>query len=244
MGIYDQLIKDGFYLGSSLEIFTSKEIENIRECIIKDIDDNFAKKENNNWKYFLCCDWPDGDFSKNKSLNFDEIPKKLNQVQAESAVITQSWYWKDYVDLLDKPIPHDVMYNKLNSYIAKIYNINKETFSGYPSITYYSKNDFIAVHDDGKNLNRVCGMLIYFNSEDDYKKEYGGKLLLQPASKTKILGQWDYEELPIQVDPVSPNMVLFDFTKHNILHAVEKCYTSFYRTALICFFTLHKSSEI
>lgn len=242
MGIYEQLMKTGYYLGSSLEIFTPYELENIRNYIKKDIDYNFQNKTKNDWKYFLCCEWPDKDSSKNKTLNFHEIPNKIKQIKEESAIITQSWYFKQYLDLSNKPIESHILVDKINSYMSKIYKINN--LSGYPSVTYYDKNDFIEPHMDGKSANRVCGMLIYLNSPDEYKKEYGGRLFLQPADKMKEPVRWDLDYLSVQVDPVSPNMVLLDFTKHNILHAVEKCYQNFYRTTLLTFFNLQNSSGI
>lgn len=238
-------MEDGYYLGSSFEIFTPDEIENIRNYIIQDIDYNFQNnKENNDWKYFLCCAWPDKDPSKNKILNVHEIPDKLKQIKEESAEITQSWYFKQYIDLPKKPIEPDILYDKLDSFIASIYNIPKKTVTGFPNVTYYDKNDFIEIHEDGRNPNRICGMLIYLNSAEHYKKEYGGRLFLRPASQPKEPVIWNSDYLTVAVDPISPNMVIFDFTKNNILHAVEKCHHSFYRTAIITFFTLQNISCI
>jgi len=244
MTIYENLLEYGYYNGSSLEIFTPDEIRKLQDYIIRNIQRSFVNEKKNDWYYFLSCDWPDKDPSKNKTLKYSEIPEQLQKIKDESATVTQSWYYKPYLDLSDKPLEFDVIYKKMNSYIAKIYNLDEKNVSGYPNITYYDKNDFIDVHEDGKNINRICGLLLYLTPEENYKKEYGGKLYLRPADLPIHPIEYTLEHLPIHVDPISPNMVILDFTKHNILHAVEKCYKNFYRTALLTFFVYEQSFVI
>ncbi len=244
MNVYEQLMKTGYYLGSSREIFNPLEITKLSCGIHSDIDYNFQNDVANDWDYTICCHWPDRDISKNKDIHAHEVPNKLKQIKEEGAEITQSWYYKRYCNLKDVPINPEIVYSKLNSYVAKIYNLDVSNVAGFPKVTYYTKGDFIAVHKDGRNQNRICGILVYLNSPDAYQEDYGGRLLLQPANEYQDVGEWDFDLLPTKVDPISNNMVVIDFTKHNILHAVEKCYTNFYRTAILVFFHLQKPSGL
>lgn len=238
MEVYNDLINNGYYLGNSKEIFTSSEIKKLQLNIESDIDYNFNSGIANDWSYTLCCDWPDKDQSKNKDISASEIPNKLKQIKEERAVITQSWYYKPYCNFKNLSISTEIIYSKLNTYVSKIYNINVNNITTYPNVTYYTKNDFIAVHQDGRAPNRICGILIYLNSPNSYQEDYGGRLLLQPADQYKEATEWDFHLLPIKVNPISYNMVVIDFTKHNIMHAVERCTTNFYRTALLAFCNL------
>lgn len=240
MDTYTQLITQGYFLGNTNDIFLQSEISEIRSCVQKDIEYNFQKQhaQDNNWQYFITCDWPIPDSSKNAAIRYSELKNKLKQIEEHKAKINQSWYYKDYSQLSELPFSSDVLYSKLNNYIAKIYNVDEKLVKGITNITYYSKNDFISVHKDGQNKNRICGLLIYLESTDNYKKEYGGRLFLQPANQHAHVHADDYQSLPVIVDPVSPNMIILDFSKNNIYHAVEKCYENFYRTSLLTFFTL------
>lgn len=243
---YEYLMKTGYYVANVMEVFSTSQISKIRRCVKEDIEYNFKqrKPEHNNWQYFITCNWPDKDPNKNGSVRYSQIQNKLKQIEDEGAEINQSWFHKNYFELAEVPIPPDLVYPRLDNYIAKIYNTNEKLVTGFPSVTYYTKNDFIAVHQDGRNKNRICGLLIYLESPESYKKEYGGRLLLQSADQEVAVGEKDYDLLPVAIDPVSPNMVILDFTKHNIFHAVEKCYENFYRTALLTFFTLDQQSGL
>lgn len=246
MEIYNQLITNGYYIGKSTEIFSPFELAKIRKSIQSDIKISFTENNNNDWLYFLTCAWKN-DLNKddhlNKPVSFEKIQEKLDYIKQNDGFIQQSWFFKSYTALKDVPLFNDVVEHKLKNYVSKIYNIKYDDVEGSPMVTYYRKNDFISVHRDGKNERRICGMLIYFATENDYKKEYGGRLLLSPADEqTPLMKPEDYHLLDIGIEPTAPNMVVLDFTKHNIYHAVEKCTKDFFRTAFIIFFTLRKSS--
>ncbi len=245
MEIYNQLITNGYYIGKSTEIFSPFELAKIRNAIQSDIKTSFAENNNNDWMYFLTCAWKteaNKDDQLNKPITFEKIQEKLDSVKKNDAFIQQSWFFKSYPDLKYLPLLKSVVENKLKNYVAKIYNINYDDIEGGPMVTYYRKNDFISVHRDGKNEGRICGILVYFATQNNYKKEYGGRLLLSPAKEQTHMEPEDYDLLNIRIEPTAPNMVILDFTKNNIFHAVEKCYEDFYRTAFIVFFSLTKPS--
>lgn len=245
MKVYTDLMSTGYYLGKSTEIFTTDELSSLYQSVKLDIQESFVDKKNNDWMYFITCVWPDNDENKNKSTPYDKLEEKLKLVAKEARYVQQSWFFKFYSAVKNRIITNHVIENKLKDYISKIYNVGNGTLEVNTSITYYRKNDFISVHRDGRNTNRICGLLIYLTPEEEYKPEYGGKLLLRPVTEKNInCSEEDYHLLNIQVEPIKHNMVILDFTKHNIYHAVEKCHEDFNRTAILSFVTLKYPSAL
>ena len=243
MNVYDQLITNGYYVGKSTEILSPFELSELRHGVEHDIKISFTEEKNNDWMYFLTCAWSDNkDDYKNKPIPYENIQEKLNLIAQEDVYIQQSWFYKAYTSLKKIPLPKNALNVKLTKYISKIYNLDFDNIDGTPTVTYYRKNDFISVHRDGKNEDRICGMLIYLGSPIQYKQEFGGRLLLRSSQEQTHINPEDYHIMDIKVEPVAPNMVILDFSKHDIFHAVEKCTENFYRTALITFFSLKNSS--
>lgn len=244
MNVYADLLSKGYYLSKSTEIFTSSELSSLYQCVKEDIKDSFIDKKNNDWMYFITCVWPDNDENKNKSIPFNKIEEKLELVAKEATYVQQSWFFKFYTAIKNVPLTNKYFEKKVTDYVSKLYNTGNGIVEGSTTVTYYRKNDFISVHQDGRNHNRICGMLIYLTPEEEYKSEYGGKLLLQPATDNTHCDPEDYHRMKIQVEPTSPNMVILDFSKNNIYHAVEKCTEDFNRTAILTFFTLRYPSAL
>lgn len=101
-----------------------------------------------------------------------------------------------------------------------------------PHFALYEDGHFIQEHNDGKNIGRVCGLIIYLSDEDDYKNEGGGELVVHTNSK-KI-----YE-----ISPVFGTFTLLDFTKNNIRHSVNEVKNGFKRYSFIYFF-YEKQKEV
>ena len=88
----------------------------------------------------------------------------------------------------------------------------------------YNDDCFLINHRDGDGGytgDRKCAILIYLST--DYENGKGGEMVL---SKDKNNEEW--------IEPIYGNVAIFDFTKHNIWHRVEKingynryCYINF-----------------
>lgn len=119
----------------------------------------------------------------------------------ESDDITQCWY-----------ISHRIEDNERHIISKGIYNICKY-FYDLPEIgsldnselqlSYYDKGCLFRQHSDGITVN-LCSIIIYLNK--DYKKEYGGLLLLNGE----------------EIIPEFGNIGFMDLSKHNINHGVTK----------------------
>lgn len=107
--------------------------------------------------------------------------------------------------------------------ISKKYiDFRPESFRFSSAFSLYENDDFIRAHRDGANPGRVCAVLIYLSDEKDYN-DGGGSLILEDNGI--------YEK----VTPVRGNYVLLDFTKHNLVHSVEKVKNNFKRFCFISF---------
>jgi len=101
-------------------------------------------------------------------------------------------------------------YDKSN----EVSNLLKSVFSKYydntdiqilDSITLYNEGCFIVPHIDGKDLNRIAGILIYLNK--DYNEQNGGNLILKNE---------------IKIIPEYGRVVIIDYTQNSVEHEVTK----------------------
>ena len=113
--------------------------------------------------------------------------------------------------------------NIVNQLLFKIYpELNASNIVHLDTVTYYENGDYINLHHDGKNVGRLCAVLLYLNSSESYK-DGGGKLILNDENR--------YEEIL----PIDGNLVILDFKNHNIRHAVEPVKNNFERYCYLSF---------
>ena len=166
-----------------------------------DIDSN-SQKGHDNKEHIPINLKVKGDYN---SLN--NFYKKIEQI---SYNISQSWFFfNDYTNNKNlnpilKNIYQKTILNLYSDNIKNIHNYSDEIISKETTLTLYKKGNFIEPHEDGYVKGRLCVFLIYLN--DDYKDGYGGELVVNKSTTIK---------------PEFGNIVIFDFTKNNILHSVN-----------------------
>lgn len=116
--------------------------------------------------------------------------------------------------------------------INKLYkkNISEKDFQQRAQLTWYSKGDFIKMHNDGPINDRLCGILIYLTPEKYYKVGDGGELVLQNKENTIDI-----------VYPILGNYAVIDFTVNTPNHAVHKVINDFDRFAYLHFVILNEN---
>ena len=90
-------------------------------------------------------------------------------------------------------------------------------------LSYYDKGCLFRQHSDGVTVN-LCSIIIYLNK--DYKKEYGGLLLLNGE----------------EIIPEFGNIGFMDLSKSDISHGVSEVTGGPGRYAILCFPKLKTSS--
>jgi hypothetical protein len=106
-------------------------------------------------------------------------------------------------------------------------NINID-YTNSPQFTLYEDGHFIAEHNDGENVGRVCALIIYLSYDEDYND--GGGELIVTGNSGKIY----------TIKPTFGTFSLLDFTKNNAKHAVSEVKNGFKRYAFISFFNKTK----
>lgn len=115
-------------------------------------------------------------------------------------------------------------------FTCEAYNLKQEDLSNLNFKLHVHVNGFhIRNHRDGSYSNgqdsRICAILIYMNK--DWKKEYGGDLIIHNGEET--------------ITPTFGRVVMIDLTKHDIEHGVNRIITDKPRLSLISFIELDKS---
>ena len=98
-------------------------------------------------------------------------------------------------------------------------------------ITYYEKDDFIEMHTDGLNENRLCVILLYLN--ENWKDGDGGEL---------VLNSKDNQNVAI-VPPKFGDYIVLDFTHNNLSHGVNKVNGDFKRFTYVHFVEISENAN-
>lgn len=248
MHIYDSLIQNGYYVGSSYDIFSEEELIKLENTISNDIKlgyDVQLPDGNHKWLYRLTASpKPDDpkpyDPSFSNPIPHNQIEVKRDIVKSKNMVIDQQWYFTGYSCISGYYDNMSTAREKITNFIKDIYSISDPINLHPINITVYEKGDFILPHSDGKNQNRICALLIYLTSKENYNPNYGGRLYIQPTGVDYDPGKHTMYDMEVCVEPVRPNYVILDFTQNNVLHAVEICKQQFNRFAILTFPTIVK----
>jgi len=119
----------------------------------------------------------------------------------------QLWYFDWPYDVKQEKSP----FTELIKPIFKHF-YDKECLGANAQVTMYNDGCYLKNHTDGNGGytgDRHCAILIYLSTE--YEKGKGGEMVL---SKDKTEEVW--------IEPIYGNVAIFDFTKHDIWHRVEK----------------------
>jgi hypothetical protein len=215
----EELLRSGIHIGKTDTIITDNELHN--EIIEK------VKQYSESKKAFKCRYEFEGDYGVYKRrVELNEIEDRDKYVIENNVKVFQKWYESDLTLDLDevRGLHGCVEYfkNLVDSFIIDVYPDLKNNIMHNSTITLYEDGHFIIPHQDGQNVGRKCGILIYLSDEKDYN-DGGGKLITKVDNNT------------IDVYPFKENFVILDFTKNNLLHSVEHVKNGFKRYAYIDF---------
>lgn len=127
---------------------------------------------------------PSADFIKNEL-------KKTELLNIDN--LEQIWHWKE----------DQKCYDLLYSIFKKFYDYDFDKLNIMSTLTLFTKGCFINEHIDGRNKDRIAGILIYLNK--NYNEENGGCLILE--DDTKIIPEYG-------------RVVVIDYTQNSIKHSV------------------------
>lgn len=240
MNIYYQLIRKGFYVGSSYDIFTEKELEFCRTIMSQSLDRGYDQKIDDSeylWYYTFNggtsdnfpSDYRNFFIPYNKLEEYKDVRKQYNCIRP-----SQQWFFSNFYTLMG----HSIFWHynhKIIKFVESIYKLDNDLEMPQLSVTYYSKGDYIDIHRDGRNEGRVCGILIYLPKKEQYDTSYGGRFFIEPSSDKKFYDPQEVHKLGTAIQPVQPNYILLDFTKNDCYHAVEEVKEDFGRYAIFGF---------
>jgi hypothetical protein len=212
------LINEGVYCGNLFDFLNSKEIEYTKTLI--DRVKTFSIEERNTQLY---CRYnyhlDDGDDEYTHSIKLSEVAKRDEFIKENQRDITQKWFEFSGFDM-DCRYFMEISKKILDKFYP---NINID-YTNSPQFTLYEDGHFIAEHNDGENIGRVCGLIIYLSYEEDYND--GGGELIVTTNSGKLYN----------IKPTFGTFSLLDFTKNNIKHSVSEVKNGFKRYAFISFF--------
>lgn len=210
----EMLFTKGFYVGGTTEIMPTETLDDIA----LDVQEFLNNKE----KYFsVRSSTNDQDLPQQIPYGTKNFRKKL--VKKMNLDLSQEWS-----EIISQDIKYTSLLKEIRSYVTlfaiKFYpTLSAETIQFRDTITLFENGDFIRMHHDGKNLGRICVLLIYL-TDNPNSSYHGGELIIEEAPHTFV-----------KVPPYKGTFVILDFTKHNVRHAVEKVTNNFERLCYISF---------
>ena len=145
--------------------------------------------------------------------NADLVFKKSHEYmikKIEECNFYPTWVFGTSMDSEITNLIHKETISNFQKEFKKIYYPEKESQSYYAcnKLQFYDKGCEIKLHDDGKDLNRLCVFIYFLN--DEWNDENGGYLIV-----------YDTNNNPIKLKPTFPNFVVLD-SNLNLFHEVEK----------------------
>jgi Rps23 Pro-64 3,4-dihydroxylase Tpa1-like proline 4-hydroxylase len=223
------LIDEGVHYGNLFDFLNSEEIEYTKTLI--DRVKKFSIEERDTqlycrYNHILIQDL-ENDIDENvgfiSSIKLSEVAKRDEFVKENQRDITQKWFEFSGFDM-DCKYFMEISKKILDKFYPNI-NIN---YKESPQFTLYEDGHFIAEHNDGKNIDRVCALIIYLSYDEDYND--GGGELIVTGNSGKIY----------TIKPTFGTFSLLDFTKNNLKHSVSEVKNGFKRYAFISFFNKTK----
>jgi len=153
------------------------------------------------------------------SIKLSEVPARDLFVKENNREILQKWFEFDGFN-------DDCKYfMKISERIISYFYPDIEVdYYQTPHFTLYEDGHFISDHNDGENVGRVCGLIIYLSYEKDYK-DGGGELVIKTKSNKTYT-----------IKPTFGTFSLLDFTKNDIRHSVNPVKNGFKRYSFLYFF--------
>lgn len=201
-----ELVLNGTYISE-----TKEEIERLySELTEEGTDIKILDSGQEVDSYFLDILSPNKDFDLHQKI-YNKIPHKYQ---------TQMWYQSR----IEEVVPYNIFKTLIHRITLDNYN-SIATNIIIPSIreTYYNINCHITPHADGVDENRLFVILLYLSN--NYESGYGGEFNI--LDKNNLIKE--------TITPEFGNVVVLDFTEHNINHSVNRVLRDYGRNALISF---------
>lgn len=212
------LIDEGFYSGNLFDFLNSEEIERTKTIIDKVKKFSIEERDTQlycRYNYHLDA----GDDEYKHSIKLSEVANRNEFIKENKKHITQKWFEFNGFD-------RDCMYfmEISKKILDKFYPNIKIDYNQNPQFTLYEDGHFIEEHNDGENIGRVCGLIIYLSYDADYN-DGGGELIV--TSNTGKL---------YNIKPTFGTFSLLDFTNNDVRHSVSEVKNGFKRYAFTSFF--------
>jgi hypothetical protein len=219
----ENYFKEGYYIGKTEEIFDDIELfkKYAKEICEEgeDINTRFSK----GFRYRFEYPFSEKDNAPHVVTSLQEIKEREEHLEKNGYKTIQRWWERGLnMEVKDK-VYSDFFRDSVDKFITKLYPQLIDNATHGDSITIYSDGDFLERHTDGRHEERYCVVLIYLSEKNDYI-DGGGKLIVGKNEK-------DLKE----VIPTNDTFVIMDFTKHDIIHEVEKVKNGFHRNTYITF---------
>jgi len=228
------LIDEGVYCGNLFDFLNSEEIEHTKNIIDKIKKFSIEERDTQlycRYNHTLIQDLENG-IDENigfvHCIKLSEVAQRNTFVKENQRNITQKWFTFSGFDM-DCKYFMEISKKILDKFYP---NINNIEYIQSPQFTLYEDGHFIAEHNDGENIGRVCALIIYLSYGEDYND--GGGELIVTANSGKIYN----------IKPTFGTFSLLDFTKNNLIHSVSEVKNGFKRYAFISFFNKQKINLI
>ena len=141
-------------------------------------------------------------------VSFDELEtKKYEILENYEYTCDQLWYFDWPYDVKSKKNPFTELVKPIFEYFY-----DEECKGANSQVTMYNDGCYLKNHTDGAGGytgDKHCVILIYLSTE--YEKGKGGEMVLSKDKTNEV-----------SIEPIYGNVAIFDFTKHDIWHRVEK----------------------
>jgi Rps23 Pro-64 3,4-dihydroxylase Tpa1-like proline 4-hydroxylase len=226
----NDFLYEGAYVGNIMDFIDIDEYNEMLSVIEKVKDYSVVNRDTELYCRYM-INGEEGNYEHRILLN--EIEERDIYVQKNNLTIFQKWFEYLTKNEQDGPYYFDFFKNfckRILDYFYPEYEINYDAITG--GFTLYEDGHFIIDHKDGKNIGRVCVIIIYLSSELEYNNDGGGELVIKTNSDKEYT-----------IKPILGTFSLLDFSQNDVFHQVNEVKNGFKRYAFINFFYLKGGQE-
>ena len=221
---FSSLFENGYYIGDLNEILLKNKLKFTKNIdMIKELSKDKCRYYN--YRHAVA-----GAENLPRIIPLSGIAERRRVVEELGLEVHQQW--AELFDTVGVDVC-TVFHELIDSFITEIYpevSPDKGNIDYRSNITFYEDGDFISNHRDGDNPGRLCAILIYLSSPEDYNDGGGQLAVSNAANMNEVL-----PENATLVLPLKGKYVILDFTKHDVWHSVDPVKNGFKRFAYLGF---------
>jgi Rps23 Pro-64 3,4-dihydroxylase Tpa1-like proline 4-hydroxylase len=222
---------EGAYVGNLIDFISENELNDVEEYANNLKQYIESRRESHLECIFTLKNMKEDDFNKYdfiRNVPYNDVEKTVKFMEENKLKSWQKWF------MLKKPWEFKQLHGeilekislKIVNYLYKNKNYKTNDFDYSGTFTLYENTHFIENHQDGKNENKICTVLIYLNEE--HNENDGGELVLNTYSNKKLV-----------IKPTLGTFVALDFTTGlGVEHSVNMVNGDFKRYTYINGYTL------